>query len=431
MTFQGSTADGDETAGEQPLAGLRVVDLTRALSGPYATLLLAGLGAEVVKLEEPVHGDLARDNSPYVGRDGVVVERRHEDDLSVSHLSRARGKYGIAVDLKQPAGRDVFFDLVATSDVVVENFTAGTADRLGIGYGAAAEVNRGIVYCSLSGFGAGASQGAKAMDILIQAMSGAMYASGAEGEPPVRLGLPVADLLAPVFGVIGILAALQQRERTGRGQHVDVSMLGALTSFVAVENWRAMELAGMTLRTGPTLQRLCPFGVFPCRDGHVALVAVHDPLANGLFRAMGRPELGQDARFATRDARVANASELEDLIAAWSSDRDVAETVAALEAERVPAAPVRTPIDAVAAPEVVARGETDPLVHPVHGAREDLRTAGVPIRFSDASTGFAPMFPTRVGEHTADVLKRLLGYDDERLASLRSQGAIGQADTAE
>jgi len=152
----------------RPLAGLRVIDLTRALAGPYATLLLAGLGAEVIKIEDPKGGDLARENSPYVGRDGIVVERRHDDDISVSHLTRARGKYGVALDLKKPEARAVFEDLVRNADIVVENFTAGTADRLGVGYEAARAVNPRIVYCSLSGFGADDLDGGKAMDVIIQ-----------------------------------------------------------------------------------------------------------------------------------------------------------------------------------------------------------------------------------------------------------------------
>ncbi|RYE00556.1 MAG: CoA transferase, partial [Sphingomonadales bacterium] len=233
----------------RPLEGLRVIDLTRALAGPYATLLLAGLGAEVIKVEDPKGGDLARENSPYVGRDGVVIERRHEDDISISHLTRARGKRGVALNLKNPKAREIFADLVRTADIVVENFTAGTADRLGVGYAAAREVNPRIIYASLSGFGADVHDG-KAMDIVIQALSGAMYTSGEHDHPPVRIGIPMADMLAPVFTVIGILSALEQRHRTGVGQHVDVSMLGALTSFVAIENWAAMRAVDMLANAG-------------------------------------------------------------------------------------------------------------------------------------------------------------------------------------
>ncbi len=409
---------------QRPLEGLRVLDLTRALAGPYATLLLAGLGAEVIKLEDPVGGDLARDNSPYVGRDGVVVERRHADDISISHLTRARGKHGISLNLKHPDAKTVFADLVKGCDIVVENFTSGTADRLGVGYEAAKSANPRVIYCSLSGFGANGSEGGKAMDVIIQALSGAMYTSGAPGEPPVRMGVPMADMLAPVFAVIGILAALEQRHRTGVGQHIDVSMLGALTSFVAIENWSAMAAAGMPSRTGLTVQRLSPFGVFECADGYIALVAVHDKLAAGLFRAMGQVELLQHPQFATRDARVANATELEARINAWSKQLPVVDVVAALEAQGVPVAPVRHPEDALVDPRVMARNETMPIAHPSYSSDIDLRTAGIPILFSGARTGFDPVLPVTIGEHNGDVYARLTGYSVEQLESLKRQGVI-------
>lgn len=408
----------------RPLEGLTVLDLTRALAGPYATLLLAGLGAKVIKIEEPKGGDLARENSPYLGREGIMVERRHDDDISLSHLTRARGKYGVSLDLKNPAGREVFFDLVKQADVVVENFTAGTADRLGVGYQACATVNPRIVFASLSGFGAEETGGGKAMDVIIQALSGAMYTSGEPGHPPVRIGIPIADMLAPVFTIIGILAAIEQRHRTGQGQHVDVSMLGALTSFVAIENWSAMAAAGMASRTGLTVQRLSPFGVFECADGYVAIVAVHEPLARGLFKAMGQPELSDDPRFANRDARVANAAVLEAAINDWSHQLTMAEVIRLLEDEGVPVAEVKHPEDALVDPRVVARHETMAVEHPIHGSSIDLRTAGIPIQFSAAETGFDEALPVRIGEHNDGIFKGLLGYSDERLAELRAAGAI-------
>lgn len=409
---------------ERPLEGLRVIDLTRALAGPYATLLLAGLGAEVIKVEDPKGGDLARENSPYVGRDGITVERKHDDDVSISHLTRGRGKLGVSLNLKQPEAREVFLDLVRTADIVVENFTAGTADRLGVGYEAAKAANPRIIYCSLSGFGATAPEGGKAMDIIIQALSGAMYASGGPDEPPVRIGIPIADMLAPVFSVIGILSALEQRHRTGIGQHIDVSMLGALTSFVAIENWSAMAAAGMQARTGLTVQRLSPFGVFECADGYVAVVAVHEKLAQGLFRAMDRPDLSADARFANRDSRVANAALLEDTINAWSRTLPVETVVAALEAEGVPVAPVRHPEDALLDDRVVSRHEAVPVSHPSYRSQTDLRTAGIPIVFSGADTGFDDVMPIAVGEHNDRVLGGALGYSPARIAGLRDKGVI-------
>lgn len=407
----------------RPLEGLTVLDLTRALAGPYATLLLAGLGAKVIKIEEPVGGDLARENSPYLGRDGIMVERAHEDDISLSHLTRARGKYGVSLNLKRPEGKKLFMDLVAKADIVVENFTAGTADRLGVGYKACAQVNPRIVFASLSGFGANDRSG-KAMDVIIQALSGAMFTSGEPGHPPVRIGIPIADMLAPVFTVIGILAAIEQRHRTGVGQHVDVSMLGALTSFVAIENWSAMAAAGMPARTGLTVQRLSPFGVFECADGYVAVVAVHEPLARGLFDAMGARELGDDPRFANRDARVANAEVLEATINAWSRQQSVAEVCRLLEERGVPVAPVRHPEDALVDPRVVERHETMAVEHPTYGSNVDLRTAGIPIQFSAASTGFDDALPVYIGQHNEDVYAQYLGLSPDDVARLKSEGVI-------
>lgn len=408
----------------RPLEGLTVIDLTRALAGPYCTLLLAGLGAKVIKVEEPRGGDMARENSPYLGRDGITVERSHDDDISLSHLTRARGKLGVSLDLKSEAGREVFFDLVRQADIVVENFTAGTSDRLGVGYQACRAVNPRVVFASLSGFGANDRDGGKAMDVIVQALSGAMFTSGEPGQPPVRIGIPIADMLAPVFTVIGILAAIEQRHHTGTGQRVDVSMLGALTSFVAIENWSAMAAAGMPSRTGLTVQRLSPFGVFECKDGYAAVVAVHEPLARGLFAAMGEPELGEDPRFCNRDARVANAVELEARINAWSRQLPLVDVVKALEAQGVPVAPVRHPEDALVDPRVVERKETMAVAHPTHGSSIDLRTAGIPIQFSGATTGFDDALPVSIGQHNEAIYRDLLGYDDEKIAALKQAGAI-------
>lgn len=411
----------DSTA--RPLAGLRVIDFTRALAGPYATFLLAGLGAEVIKVEDPLHGDLARDNSPYVGRDGVVQRKRHDDDVSVSHLSRGRGKHGISLNLKAPEAATVFRDLVAVSDVVVENFASGTADRLGIGYSVAKAANPRIIYCSLSGFGASVSEGSKAMDVIIQALSGAMFASGEPNGAPVRFGVPIADMLAPVFAVIGILSALQQRHGTGVGQHVDVSMLGALTSFVAIENWRAMELAGIPARTGLTVPRLSPFGVFACHDGYVAIVAVHDGLFVALCDAMDMP-LMNDPRFATRDARVVNAGELERMIGQWCNTRSTADVAELLTRKGIPAAPVRSPQEALADPRVLGRGEVNSIHHPHYPVDPELRTAGVPIVLSGLPCRVSETLAVKIGEHNEHIYGGVLGYSEQRIEELRGRNVI-------
>src|SRR5689334_5975708 len=303
-----------------PLAGLTVLDLTVALAGPFATFLLAGLGARVIKIENPDAPDPCRSNPPYVGRDGVSLGRTRPDDISVSALNRLRGKFGVTLNLKHPDARELFADLLRRADVVVENFSAGTLDRLGVGYGFAKVVNPRVIYCSVSGFGAttATSGTGKAMDTIIQALSGLMMTSGLPADPPIRVGVPVADLLAPVFGVVGLLAALHQRDTTGAGQHVDVSMLGVLTSLVAAEPFDLLEACGVPLRTGRVVPRLTPFGVFESADGYVAICAPTEHFARGVFDVIGHPEFAADPRFATRDARAAHDDEMNAAIEAFT-----------------------------------------------------------------------------------------------------------------
>jgi CoA:oxalate CoA-transferase len=401
-----------------PLAGRTVVDLTSALAGPYATLLLAGLGARVIKMENPrTGGDSSRGNSPYLGADGLTLTRKAPGDVSVSMLLRCRNKLGVTLDLKHPAARDVFDDLVRGADILVENFSAGVAARLGIDYGYVRGVNPRIVYTSISGFGAQGRPGSgKALDTIVQALSGVMLTAGAPGDPPVRFGLTIGDLVSPLFAVIGTLAALVQADATGAGQHVDVSMLGALTSLVACEPFDAFEALGLPTRTGTTVARLAPFGIYPAADGWFALCAHTDAFAAGVFAAMDRPELAVDDRFRSRDSRVAHGAELDAMIAAWSRDRRLADVLERLTRHGVPVGEVRDPASAVRDPLVLSRGEVVPLADGVYGT-------GVPIRFS-AGQSTLDSAPPDLGEHNAEVYGRLLGYPPERIRQLTTDGVI-------
>jgi crotonobetainyl-CoA:carnitine CoA-transferase CaiB-like acyl-CoA transferase len=408
-----------------PLAGLTVLDLTVALAGPFATFLLAGLGARVIKIENPGAPDPCRQNPPFVGRDGVTLGRTRADDVSVSAINRLRGKYGVTLNLKHPDAREVFADLVRQADIVVENFAAGTLDRLGVGYGFARTINPRVIYCSVSGFGAttATSGTGKAMDTIIQALSGLMMTSGTPADPPIRVGVPVADLIAPVFGVVGLLAALHQRDSTGVGQHVDVSMLGVLTSLVAAEPFDLLAACGVPLRTGRVVPRLTPFGVFESADGHVAICAPTEHFARGVFDAIGHPEFAADPRFATRDARVVHDGEMNAVIEAFTRGVPSAALVSLLEEHGVPAAAVRGPADAVRDPRVRDRGETVPLEHPEFGHVADIVGMGVPIRFSGASVGSERPAPA-VGQHNALVYASWLEYGEARVDALRAAGVI-------
>ena len=407
-----------------PLAGLTVLDLTLALAGPFATFLLAGLGARVIKIENPDSPDPCRTNPPYLGRHGVSLGRTHAEDVSVSALNRLRGKYAVTLNLKQPGAREVFADLVRQADIVVENFSAGTLDRLGVGYGFARSINPRVIYCAISGFGAAKTSGTgKAMDSIIQALSGLMMTSGMPADPPVRVGVPMADLLAPVFGVVGVLAALRQREVTGAGQHVDVSMLGVLTSLVAVEPFDLLEACGVPQRTGRMVPRLTPFGIYESADGHVAICAPTEQFARNVFAAIGHPEFESDPRFATRDARVAHVDEMNAHIEAFTRTISTSVLVPLLERHGVPAAEVRSPADAVRDPRVQSRGETVPLDHPEFGHVADVIGTGLPITFSDATPGFVRPAPS-VGQDNALVYGEWLGYGPARVEKLRADGII-------
>jgi crotonobetainyl-CoA:carnitine CoA-transferase CaiB-like acyl-CoA transferase len=407
----------------KPLAGITVVDVTAALAGPYATFLLGALGARVIKVENPRGGDRVRNHPPYAGAGGITFRRESETDISVPFLSRGRGKESVTLDLKHPEGPGVFLDLVRHADVVVENFSRGTADRLGIGYAACRDANPRLVYCAVSGFGAEGPVGEdKAYDTVIQALSGLMLLSGEEGDPPVKIGMPFADLVSPLFGLIGILAALRVRDTTGEGQFVDVSMLGAVTSLVASEPFELLERFGIPARTGNSTVRLTPFGIFRTADGHVAICATNDHECERLFGEMGSAGLLAEPGFATVQARVENYREVEAAIERWTRTLPTGEVVSRLTAARVAVAPVREPKEAVRDPEVLRRAETARLVHPLHGAVDEVVGPGLPIRFSAAETEIG--VPPLLGQDNDAVYGEVAGYPPERIADLQARGVV-------
>lgn len=408
----------------RPLAGCTVLDLTTALAGPYATLLLAGLGARVIKIENPRQPDTARANAPWVGRDGVAMERRHDDDMSLAIMERARNKESVTLNLKDPRGRDLFLRMAARADAVVENYSAGVAARLGIGWDALHALNPRLVYTSISGFGANV-QGAqnKAMDTIVQALSGLMMTSGGPDDPPVRVGVPFGDLSAPLFAVIGTLAALMQARLTGQGQHVDVSLLGAITAIVAAEPFDVMRRAGQPTRTGNTMPRLAPFGIFATQDGHLAICAPTDTFTDGLLQAMGRDDLRGDARFASRDQRVRHHGELHGLVQDWTRTLSSADAVQRLESHGVPCGRVRDPGEAVRDPRLLMRGETEAIEHPSYGAVGDIVVGGLPIRMTGSFTGFDRAAPW-LGEHNDAVYGDWLDLGADERAALKAAGVI-------
>jgi crotonobetainyl-CoA:carnitine CoA-transferase CaiB-like acyl-CoA transferase len=284
-------------------------------------------------------------------------------------------------------------------------------------------MNPRLLYCSITGFGSQGEPGTgKAMDTIIQALSGAMMTSGNMTDPPVRVGVPFADLCTPLFGVVGLLAALHQTQRTGVGQHIDVSMLGVMTSLVASEPFDLLELCGVPQRTGQTVPRLAPFGIYPASDGYVAVCAPTEAFATALFQAMGRPELCGDERFRTRDARVRHVEEIDRIVADFTRAKTMAQAIEILAPAGVPVAEVRNPAAAVRDPLVVARGETIRLNHS-QALEADVYGPGLPIVFSDSTVEWEAE-PPALGEHNEEVYGELLGYSNDELATLRACGAI-------
>jgi len=246
----------------KPLDGIRVLDLTVALAGPYGSLLLGGLGAEIIRVESPGGGDIARNNPPYVGGEGIHFGVRHDDEVSLSILNRARNKKSITLDLKSEQGRALFMKLAKECDVLIENASEGATARLGVDYDSVRQANPKIIYASIKAFGEPSPYPRlKGMDIIVQALSGIMDVTGFAEGPPVRCGLPIADMVAPLFAVNGILSALIHRGRTGEGQRVQVSMLDCLASLVAEEHFDDYLVRGYPKRWGNFMERLTPFGV--------------------------------------------------------------------------------------------------------------------------------------------------------------------------
>lgn len=405
----------------KPLAGMRVLDLTVALSGPYASMLLGGLGAEVIRIEAPGGGDIGRSNPPFVGQEGIHFDACGADDLSLTMLNRTRNKKSITLNLKSEKGRELFAKLAQHSDVIIQNMSEGVVDRLGIGYERIRCVNPRIIYASINAFGEpSVYPGLKGMDIIVQALSGVMGATGFADGPPVRAGVPIADLLAPLYAVQGILAACIERGRSGEGQHVEVSMLECLASWLAEEHFDVLDQFDYRIRTGNSHDRLAPFGIFQTVDGHVAIVAVTPPWFKGLTQAMGMPELLEDPRFAERGPRVRNVEALNEIIQTWTRTRASADVIDVLSGTfNVPCAAVRSPLEVLSDPQLRAKKAIVELEHPLYG-KIGAVGMGLPIHFSRSRAEFDEPAPL-LGAANRQVYGELLGLSNEEIDGLQAQ----------
>ena len=391
--------------------GVRVLDLSRMLAGPYGSMLLADMGAEVIKVEEPDGGDPMRVMGPPFLSDGE----------SAYFLAINRNKKSLALDLTKPEGREVFLDLAVEADVVWENFRPGVMERLGLAYAALTAVNPRLVMCSISAYGQdGPYRDWPAFDLALQAMGGAMSVTGEDGGRPVRMGLPMGDLAGGMFGAFAVAGALFRRERTGHGAHVDLSLLDcqvSLLTYMAQYFW-ADGRVPRPLGSGHA--SVVPYGALATRDGHLIVAIFAEKFWAGFCSAIERTEWARDARFAANRDRVGNREALMHLIEAVFRERPTAEWLTRLHAAGVPAAPILSVDRVLADPQVRHRRMVVELEHPRHGA---LPTLGTPIKVDGALD--APLAaPARLGEHTDAVLRDLLKYPAERVAALRREGVI-------
>jgi crotonobetainyl-CoA:carnitine CoA-transferase CaiB-like acyl-CoA transferase len=389
-----------------PLGDVRVVDLSRFIAGPFCTQILADMGADVVKVERP-GGEDARHHAPFL----------HGESLYVLGLNR--NKRAMTLDTRNPAALAVLERMIGNSDVLVENYRPGTLAAMGLGPERLRELNPDLVVTSISGFGQTGPLAHRALfDAIAQAMSGLMSLTG-EGALPTLAGTYVADYIAGLYGALGTLFALRHRDRTGQGQFVDIASLDGLFSCLTTQVMAAANLGTMPPRTGSRDALNAPANVFRAKDGYLYLHAGTNPLFPRLCRVMGRPELAADERFADVVPRMANAREVEEIVAVWAASLTVEEAGALLTAEGIPWGPVATLPEVIASPQVKARDMLVTIDHPKLGG---LRVVGLPIKLS-GSPGRVRTPPPLVGQDTDGVLAEL-GYPDSEVAALRGSGAI-------
>ena len=392
-------------------AGVRVLDLSRMLAGPYGSMLMADLGAEVIKVEEPDGGDPMRVMGPPFLPGGE----------SAYFLSINRNKKSVALDLTRDAGRGAFLDLARVADVVWDNFRPGLMARLGADHDTLRRVNPRLVCCSISAFGQdGPYRDRPAFDLALQAMGGGMSLTGEEGRAPARMGLPMGDLAGGMFGALAVAGALFRRERTGEGAIVDLSLLDcqvSLLTYLAQYFWTDGKVPG---RMGSGHASVVPYQALPAKDGFLVVAVFAEKFWGGFCRAISRPELETDPRFESNARRVENKAALVPLLEAAFPSRTVDQWLDALRREGVPAAPINAIDQVLDDPQVRHRQMVVETRHPVLGA---LPTIGTPIKL-DGAMGLEARPAPGLGEHTDEVLTTLAGYSKERLAGLRRERAI-------
>jgi crotonobetainyl-CoA:carnitine CoA-transferase CaiB-like acyl-CoA transferase len=392
-----------------PLQGIKVLDFSRILSGPYASMILADLGADVIKIEPLEKGDETRGFPPFV------------NGMSHYYIALNRSKKSVTLDLKTPEGVGIAQSLAAQSDILLENFRPGVMDKLGLGYQALKALNPSLVYCSITGFGKDSPYSDKpAFDIVAQALSGVMSVNCEPGQAPNKLGLPLGDMAGSIFSLFGILAALHERNSTGLGRLVEIAMLDSL---IAMQGYLSQIyfVSGQSPKpVGTQHPSIVPYGSFPTSDGHVIVACLTERFWHNLARCLDRPDLIIDPRFAQYETRLANRNELEPIILECLAGHSTEYWLERLSAFDVPNAPILSIGEALEQDHVSRHGLIETVTHPSLG---DLRIVRGPITFD--GQGPAPSSPpSLLGEDTTEVLSRELGLTSTEINELRRKAVI-------
>ena len=400
---------GPKRAARPPLAGIRVLDLTRVLAGPFCSMSLGDMGAEVIKIEEPGKGDDTRGWPPFAGGEATYF------------LSVNRNKKSLTLNMKATEGQEILRKLVARSDVMLENFRPGTMERLGFGYDSLRRLNPRLIYCSISGFGESGPEASRpGYDLIVQGESGIMDLTGFSDGPPVKVGNSIADLVAGIAAAQGITLALLARQRSGKGQKVEIGMLDVMASLLTYQAGLYWNAGGRPARRGNQHPSIVPYEVFQAKDAYLTLGVANNSLWERCCRAIGRAEMAQDPRFDSEANRVAHRGELIPLLNEVFATRPVAEWLKRLEDAGVPAGRIKSVAEVCESAHLKARGMAVRLSHPKAGG---ITVMGVPIRLWD-TPGAASAPPPLLGQHTDQILTRLLRLPKARVERLRAAGVV-------
>ena len=395
-----------------PLAGLKVFDLTRVLAGPTCVQMLADLGADVIKIEKPGTGDDTRGFAP------PVMPGTGE---SAYFVGANRNKRSVTLDIAKPEGQAIAHDLIAQCDILVENFKVGALANYGLGYAQLHAKFPGLIYCSITGFGQTGPYAARpGYDSLVQAMGGVMSLTGEPDGLPQKVGVPIADLFAGLYGCIGVLAALRHKERTGEGQQVDIGMLDTHVAWLANQGMNFLATGQNQPRLGNQHPNIAPYQVFATEDGFMVLSIGNDATFARFCTHYGLSGLLEDARFATNAARVENRALVTDALAPLLKSRTTGWWIAQLEALQIGCGPINTLEEVFSDPQVLAR---DSVVEMQHASGAAVKVIANPVRLSETPVSYR-IAPPMLGQHTAEILRAWAGLDEAACAGLRARGII-------